>query len=398
MSQIKATSQINWNGSIDIGANLITTSSAPTVGGHLANKTYADGVGTTTLASAHTYADGVGTTTLASAHTYADGVGTTTLNSAKTYADNLVQGLDVKASVICASTANVTISAPGTAIDGVTLAVNDRVLLKDQTAPAENGIYVFTGSATPMTRASDFNAWTELPGAFTFVEGGTVNADKGFTCTSNASGTLGTTAITWTVFSSAGSYTAGAGLTLSGSAFSISLGTNSGLSTASGLHVTLDASTLSLTSTGLKISNDGVSTYQLAKAAFGDGMSGGGGNAVTLNIDATMFQFSSNTQNAPDGTARKFLQIKPGGVTVNEVATTGIPIWTNMITDETPSGTINGTNKVFTLANAPRSGALRLFVNGLRQKSTDDYTISSATITMVTAPLTGDLLIADYYK
>jgi hypothetical protein len=65
------------------------------------------------------------------------------------------------------------------------------------------------------------DSWTEVPGAFTFIEQGTLYADTGWVCTSNAGGTVGTTPITWVQFAGVGSYTAGTGLTLTGTQFSI---------------------------------------------------------------------------------------------------------------------------------------------------------------------------------
>ena len=136
----------------------------------------------------------------------------------KNYVDNVAQGLDAKASVVAATTANITLSGAQT-IDGISIVAGNRVLVKNQTAAAENGIY--DASASAWTRSSDMNTWAEVPNAFTFVETGSTQADTGWVCTSNAGGTIGTTAITWTQFSSAGSYSAGTGLTLSGNQFSI---------------------------------------------------------------------------------------------------------------------------------------------------------------------------------
>ena len=140
----------------------------------------------------------------------------------KNYVDSVAQGLDAKGSCVAATTANITLSGTQT-IDGIAVVAGDRVLVKNQTAPAENGIYVV--SATAWTRATDMNIWAEVPNAFTFVETGSTQADTGWVCTSNAGGTLGVTAITWTQFSGAGTYTAGTGLTLTGTQFSI---TNTG--------------------------------------------------------------------------------------------------------------------------------------------------------------------------
>jgi hypothetical protein len=141
----------------------------------------------------------------------------------KNYVDNVAQGLDTKASCVAGTTGNITLSGLATQAGGdwaSALTAGDRVLVKNQTAAADNGIYV--ASATAWARSSDMNVWSEFPSAYTFVESGTTLADTGWVCTSNAGGTLGTTAVTWAQFSGAGSYTAGTGLTLSGTTFSIS--------------------------------------------------------------------------------------------------------------------------------------------------------------------------------
>lgn len=136
----------------------------------------------------------------------------------KSYVDSTAQGLDVKSSVKAATTENITLSGTQT-IDGVALIAGDRCLVKSQDTPSQNGIYVVASSS--WTRSTDLDAWNEFPGAFTFVEQGTTLADTGWVCTSNAGGTLGTTAVTFTQFSGAGSYTAGNGLSLTGGAFSV---------------------------------------------------------------------------------------------------------------------------------------------------------------------------------
>ena len=136
----------------------------------------------------------------------------------KQYVDALSQGLDPKASCIAATTVNITLSGAQT-IDGVALIAGDRCLVKDQTATANNGIYVVSASA--WTRSTDMDIWAEVPGAYTFIEQGTTWADTGWVCTSNAGGTLGTTPITWVQFAGAGTYSAGTGLTLTGTQFSI---------------------------------------------------------------------------------------------------------------------------------------------------------------------------------
>jgi hypothetical protein len=136
----------------------------------------------------------------------------------KFYVDNVAQGLDTKASVVAATVANITLSGAQT-IDGVSVVAGNRVLVKNQTAQSENGIYV--AAVGGWSRSTDADTWEELISAYVFVEEGTTQADSGWVCTVNAGGTLGSTAVTWAQFSGAGTYTAGTGLTLTGSVFSI---------------------------------------------------------------------------------------------------------------------------------------------------------------------------------
>lgn len=186
-----------------------------------------------------------------------------------------------KQSVRAASTGNITLTAPGASIDSVSLSAGNRILLKNQTAPAENGIYVFNGAAVTATRATDFDTWSEVPGALIPVEEGTVNADVIFLSTANQGGTLGTTAITF-----------------------ITVGVATGLTNS------------------------------------------------------------------------------------------------NFVDKEIPSGSINGSNATYTLANTPVSGSEHLYVNGILQESGagNDYTISGTTITMLSVLLTGDKFRASYRK
>lgn len=120
-----------------------------------------------------------------------------TQQAVKTYVDNAVQGLSWKQAVRAATTVTGTLAtafANGQAIDGVTLATNDRILIKNQAAGAENGIYIVQASGAPV-RATDANTAAEITGATVFVSEGTANADKVFTNTTNAPITLGTTAL-----------------------------------------------------------------------------------------------------------------------------------------------------------------------------------------------------------
>lgn len=152
----------------------------------------------------------------------------------KAYVDALLQGLDPKTSVRAATTAAGTLATSfenGDVIDGVTLATNDRILIKDQSDAKENGIFTVNASGAP-TRALDANAAGELSGgAYVFVEEGTTNADSGWTITTNGSLTPGTDANVWTQFSGAGQITAGTGLTKTGNTIDV-IGTSNRISVA----------------------------------------------------------------------------------------------------------------------------------------------------------------------
>jgi hypothetical protein len=160
----------------------------------------------------------------------------------KQYVDDLAQGLAIQAPAVCGSTATLATMSGGTvaydngtagvgatltisgdtitAIDGVTLTVNDRIVIKDETNTAHNGIYVYT-STTVLTRAADFDTPTEMAGGdFIFIQQGTTLNDTGFVMTDPVT-TVGTSAVTFVQFSGAGSFTAGAGLTLTGTQFSV---------------------------------------------------------------------------------------------------------------------------------------------------------------------------------
>jgi hypothetical protein len=139
----------------------------------------------------------------------------------KAYVDSLSNGLDVKASVRAATTANITLSNTQT-IDGVALSVGDRVLVKNQTTGSQNGIYVVASGS--WTRATDFDNTPDIevsPGTFFFVEEGTTQADNGYVVSNDGPITIGTTAITFSQFSGAGQITAGAGLTKSGNTLDV---------------------------------------------------------------------------------------------------------------------------------------------------------------------------------
>lgn len=122
-----------------------------------------------------------------------------TQKAIKAYVDNKVAGLSWKQEVRAATTTNGTLAsafANGQTIDGVTLVTGDRILLKNQSAGAENGIYVVAASGAP-ARATDADSGAELVNATCFVSEGTANADTMWTCATNATITPGSTSLSF---------------------------------------------------------------------------------------------------------------------------------------------------------------------------------------------------------
>ena len=147
--------------------------------------------------------------------------------TAPTDAVNLAQlqsalaGLSWHGAARVASTGNLSLSAPGTTIDGVTLAVGDRVLVKNQTTASQNNIYVFQGASSAMTVATDGQQGNLNAGAAFYVDEGSVNADTAWTISTDGTITVGTTAVTFSKFGAGIAYTAGTGLTLTGTTFAV---------------------------------------------------------------------------------------------------------------------------------------------------------------------------------
>ena len=142
----------------------------------------------------------------------------------KAYVDALVNGTDWKASVRVATTVAGTLAtsfANGQTVDGVTLVTGNRILIKDQAAGAENGIYTVNASGAP-TRATDADGASEVTANIAmFVEEGTANADTQWRLTTNNPITIGTTALVFAQIGAGTSYTNGTGLGLAGNVFSV---------------------------------------------------------------------------------------------------------------------------------------------------------------------------------
>jgi hypothetical protein len=156
---IKKDGTVVMTGSLNMGSQLITNVLTPSAANDASNKGYVD----TLIANVSSLFTSKGTVRLA-----------TTVNGALA-----------------------TAYANGQTIDGFVLVTGNRILIKNQTAAAENGLYTVNATGAP-TRALDMDIWDEVPGAWVTVQQGTVNADTTFLSTADTGGTLGTTPITWT--------------------------------------------------------------------------------------------------------------------------------------------------------------------------------------------------------
>lgn len=206
----------------------------------------------------------------------------------KAYVDVTRQGLAVKDAVRAATTTNITLSGSQT-VDGIVLVDGDRVLVKDQSLAAENGLYVVVSGA--WIRAQDADDTTELVGGdFVFVQEGTTQADSGWVCTTNGVVVLGTTALNFTQFSGAGSVTAGTGLTKVGNVLNISLvpiangGTGATTSTGTG-SVVLSTSPALVTPTLGAVTSADFSTGTFTWPTFNQSTTGtAAGLSATLAV------------------------------------------------------------------------------------------------------------------
>ena len=220
----------------------------------------------------------------------------------KGYVDATASGLDVKASVRVATTANVNLGSDlsnGFSVDGVVLSSGDRVLVKEQTDASENGIYVVQAAGAAV-RATDFDSDSEVTsGAFTFVEEGSSQANNGYVLVTADAITVGSTDMAFEQFSGAGQIEAGAGIKKNGNELFLSFGAGVvelpsdeiglDLATDSGMMLSVDGSNPStLTDATLQLKLDGAT---LTKTTSGVRVAASIVSDIsTLQSDATSLQ------------------------------------------------------------------------------------------------------------
>jgi len=286
----------------------------------------------------------------------------------KAYVDSLSNGLDVKASVRAATTGNITLSNTQT-IDGIALAVGDRVLVKNQTTGSQNGIYVVASGA--WTRATDFDNTPDIevsPGTFFFVEEGTTQADNGYVVSTDGAITIGTTSIEFTQFSGAGQITAGDGLTKTGN-------TINAVGTADRISVAVDSIDIAATYAGqtsiTTLGTIGTGVWQGSVVGPTYGGTGVNNGSKTITLGGNF---------VTDGAHNLTLTLT--GATSVTVPTTG--------TLATLAGTETFTNKTLTSPTI-NSGALSGTFSGAHTNS-GIVTFSSATASSSTS--TGAVVIS----
>ena len=221
----------------------------------------------------------------------------------KQYVDYYAAGLSWKQPVATATSASITRSGLQT-INGVTLVAGDRVLVKDQSTASENGIYV--ASATAWTYAIGADDWAEYVGAIVFVASGSLNGTAWY-CTAQPGGTLGVTAMNWSNFSVASSYTAGTGLTLIGTQFSI---TNTGVSAATYgsassvpvIAINAQGQATSVTNTNIAINGNQITSGTIGSSYLSGSYTGITGLGTLTDLTVTNAIVGSITGNAATAT------------------------------------------------------------------------------------------------
>jgi hypothetical protein len=287
----------------------------------------------------------------------------------KGYVDNAVVGIDWKASVRAATTQDGNLADKydsSSVIDGVSLSIGNRILIKNQTNASENGIYTVNASGAP-TRATDADTGAELTSNFAvFVEEGTVNADQGYVLTNDGAITVGTTALTFTQFTGLGQVIAGDGLTKTGNTLNVGAGTgiqvnsdtieNTGVLSITGTanQITASASTGAITLSGPQdlhstatptFTGVNVASVTLADALMGSALATASTSATTID------SWSATTYSS----AKYIVQMKKSGnIEVIEVLVTvdgSNNVYLTEYADVISNAVIGTTNAVYDSGN-----------------------------------------------
>lgn len=301
----------------------------------------------------------------------ADAVAVTDAVNLRT-AQALINGIAIKGSVRAVSATNLALTGLQT-VDAVALIAADRILLKGQTIPAQNGIWLV--SASTWTRPQDYAAAsTQKSGILVIVTEGTVFGDSKWLAITDGTITVDTTSTAWNQDLSGTSYTNGSGLSLTGSTFAVKVGNGVAFDGTQQLTLTPNGTSLNVAAAGIKITDGTPGQVMLGTTTTGAALF----TALTGDVTIT----------------------GAGATTVNNTAGSGFIKYTNFVFNEVPAGLVNGVNTAFTIAFTPQNSSLELSVNGqlLESGAGNDYTITGTSITMLYALSSGDKIRAQYNK
>ena len=279
-------------------------------------------------------------------------------------ARRLVQGVtNRKEAVRAVAVTNITLTAPGSAIDGVTLATGDRVLLTAQTTASQNGIYDFNGASSTLTRSADADSDAEVkPGTQVFVSEGSTNGNTTFQLTTDGPIVVGTTSLTWAMTGSGTTYSAGNGLTLTGSSFAVTPKTNGGIVVdGTGVSV-LAAGGLTVGATGVVLAS-GVAGNGLTLTSGVLDVVGGTGitvaaDLVSLDTSVAVRKYAANIGNASATSIAVTHSLGTRDITWSVQDATTFEFV------EVDGVATNTTTLTLTFATAPASNAYRVVVHG----------------------------------
>jgi len=289
--------------------------------------------------------------------------------STKSYVDQAIAGLRTRTIAECASTANVNISnalEAGDAIDGITLVAGDRVLLKNQSTDTENGLYLAVANgAGAASRDPEHDSIAELSGGMVVVNQGSVNDNKIFLCTTNNTGSVGSTAITYTVVTPSNS----------GTVTSIVAGTGlSGGTITSAGTIAIDTGTTVDKTTAQTLTNKTLTSPIVATPTISGSASSAGAIA-----------FKEDTDNGTNSVTLK-------GAAATDDVTVTLPAATDTLIGKATTDTL--TNKTFDLGGTGNSltGSLSEFNTALQS---DSFAGLAATQTLTNKTLTSPKINED---
>jgi len=197
----------------------------------------------------------------------------------KAYVDARAQGLVPKAACAAATTVaggNISLTVAPATIDGVTLVQYDRILVKNQTLPVQNGIYVFDAVGDPLVRATDMAAASHAQGVYVYINAGTLNIGTAWVCTTEApADVVGADDLTFALFTAVTPYTFRDGLARTGNYVDVDPDTTKGLEIVGGAG----------TSGKIAAKLNG-----LANGGLGSGLefdSGGANRGISVKVDGT---------------------------------------------------------------------------------------------------------------